>query len=508
MPNRPLFKDRVKIFPIFDWRSLMIPQKKTLRPRFFLLAVLVVSASASACSSVGRSPEFSLIYNQAAQYERPDRNPVIVIPGILGSRLVDADTGTVVWGAFEPQSANPKSPEGAKLIALPYDGSSSLADLTDSVQPAGVLDRVKLRVIGVALELRAYAGILSTLGAGGYRDESLGLGAIDYGDDHFTCFQFDYDWRRDNVENAKRLKQFIEEKRRYVQNEYAKRFGIEDADVKFDIVAHSMGGLLTRYFLRYGDADLPQNGEEMEVTWAGAEHVDRAILVATPNAGSLLSLKQLIEGADFGRPLVPRYEPALIGTFPSVYQLLPRSRHHAVVWNNNREEPIADLLDSDLWTRLGWGLASPEAERFLALTAPPSMSAEIRREKALAYQRRILERTRAFHQALDKPARPPSGLQIFLVAGDADPTAAVASIDSATGAIEIIELGPGDGTVLRSSALMDERVAREWTPTLNSPIQWSSVMFIFADHLKLTQNPVFSDNVLYWLLEEPRQHAQ
>ena len=28
------------------------------------------------------------------------RNPVIVIPGILGSRLVEESTGKVVWGAF------------------------------------------------------------------------------------------------------------------------------------------------------------------------------------------------------------------------------------------------------------------------------------------------------------------------------------------------------------------------------------------------------------------------
>ena len=56
-------------------------------------------------------------------------------------------------------------------------------------------------------------------------------GEVDCGDDHFTCFQFDYDWRRDNVENAKRLLAFIEEKRAYVQEQDAKRYGIVNADV-------------------------------------------------------------------------------------------------------------------------------------------------------------------------------------------------------------------------------------------------------------------------------------
>jgi len=66
--------------------------------------------------------------------------------------------------------------------------------------------------------------------------------------------------RRDNVENAQRLAAFIEARRGELKIEYLTRYGIEDADIKFDIVAHSMGGLLTRYFMRYGDADLPEDG--------------------------------------------------------------------------------------------------------------------------------------------------------------------------------------------------------------------------------------------------------
>ena len=54
-----------------------------------------------------------------------------------------------------------------------------------------------------------------------------------------SFFQFDYDWRRDIVESAKKLDIFIKEKKKYVQIEIEKRFGIKDYDVKFDIVAHS-----------------------------------------------------------------------------------------------------------------------------------------------------------------------------------------------------------------------------------------------------------------------------
>ncbi|TFG77481.1 MAG: hypothetical protein E4H21_03260, partial [Thermodesulfobacteriales bacterium] len=68
---------------------------------------------------------------------------------------------------------------------------------------------------------------------------------------------------------------------------------------------------------------------------------------------------------------------------------------------------------------------------------------------------------------------------------------------------KITDYEPGDGTVTRSSALMDERAGGIWTPHLKSPVNWSNVMFLFTDHLGLTKDPAFSDNVLYLLLEQP-----
>ncbi|MEO1086770.1 MAG: hypothetical protein AAFY88_21260, partial [Acidobacteriota bacterium] len=244
----------------------------------------------TACRGSLRPPDLGSIYNRSAAEHNEHRNPVIVIPGILGSRLTRPADGAVVWGAFDRTGLDPEEPAGARAVALPMADGRPLAELADDVEPNGVLESFRLSLIGLPLELEAYAHILLTLGVGGYRDASLAA-EIDYGDDHFTCFQFDYDWRRSNVENARRFQSFLEERRAEVSAERERRFGVKNPDVRFDVIAHSMGGLLLRYFLRYGDRPLPEGDDVPTLTWAGARHIDRAVFVAPPNAGAVDALR-------------------------------------------------------------------------------------------------------------------------------------------------------------------------------------------------------------------------
>jgi hypothetical protein len=462
-------------------------------------------------------------------YHGPDRNPVIVIPGLLGSRLVTAGDQRVVWGAFDRQAADPAKAEDLRLIALPIDGEADAAaniaadsgagrrgnairagggdDAIPEVRPAGVLETLHVDVLGVPLDVRAYAEILATLGAGGYRDPALGLGgAVDYGSDHFTCFQFDYDWRQDNVLAARRLAAFIRERKAAVRAEYRERFGVDRPDLKFDIVAHSMGGLVLRYYLMYGEQDLPADGSLPELTWEGARHVGRVVLVGTPNAGAPEALRQLVEGRQIG-PLLPYYAPGVIGTWPSTYQLLPRPRHKTVVWDGDPERAV-DLYDAALWQRLGWGLASRSQDATIAALLPATVDAAQRHQRALAYQALALQRARSFHAALDRPdQRMPPGTELFLVVGDGIATTTRLSVDSRTGAVRVIEQGEGDETVPRRSVLLDERTPENWTPTLRSPLDTSAVLLLPAEHVYLTQSVAFRDNVLFWLLEQPRPGA-
>ena len=67
---------------------------------------------------------------------------------------------------------------------------------------------------------------------------------------------------------------------------------------------------------------------------------------------------------------------------------------------------------------------------------------------------------------------------------------------------------PGDGTGTRFSALGDERVGGPYRPFLSAAADWSLVYFVHDDHIGLTRNATFTDNLLWLLIEKPRQRLR
>jgi hypothetical protein len=219
--------------------------------------------------STAATPDLRDLYGQAARQNARTRNPVIVIPGVMGSRLIVPGRTIPIWGGDKRSDfVDHHDPIQARLFAHEMEMGTPLHLLTDDVEPDGSIYRLRAHRFGLSVQVKAYENIMRTLGAAGYQDaqtRSVRYG-LDYGHDALAkCFEFDYDWRRSLPENAVRLGEMVEAVLRFAKREAGGR-----EDLKVDIVAHSMGGLLLRYYLRYGKRLLPRDDEPIEPTWAGA----------------------------------------------------------------------------------------------------------------------------------------------------------------------------------------------------------------------------------------------
>ena len=189
---------------------------------------------------------------------------------MLGSELVNKTTEKTVW--FDRARAKDDD------LRLPI--SPNLARNRDNLIPGDILRNVKYLKFFPETEIyEKLAGSLEALG--GYREGKWDAPPENGFED--TYYVFPYDWRLDNVENARLLIRRI--------NDLKTR--LKRPDLKFNVIAHSMGGLIARYAARYGDADLPPGNRLPRVTWAGARNINKIFLVGTPNEGSLSSLDVL-----------------------------------------------------------------------------------------------------------------------------------------------------------------------------------------------------------------------
>ncbi|MEM7528985.1 MAG: hypothetical protein AAF416_15140 [Pseudomonadota bacterium] len=455
------------------------------------MAALALAVLLSGCGAVPALPDLVQLYRTATDIPEPQRRPVIAVPGFLGSRLVHQPTGMLAWGA-DGLSLDPDDPESARILSLPISADDEpLEALIDDVRPDGIFNGGDASPFFVPIEIDVYRGLLETLVTGGYdyrlsREEEL---AREF---NAGSFEFPYDWRRDVVEAARVLDDFIERKKQQVRAVRTERYGAAPKDVRFDIVAHSMGTLVVRYYLMYGGQDLPADGSLPELTWEGAENVDYVVLVAPPLRGSVTAFENLVNGRSFSA-ITPDYPAALLGSFPAMYQLMPRASEGRVVESSGRI--VEELYDPDYWEARGWGLAAPEAIETLRVLMPEAASDEERRERARRHLGKLLARAEQFHRAIDRPAKPPPDLDLFLVVGGGFETPAGATVGE-DGAVEIDRFAEGDGVVLRSSA-----IPKRFDPGHDAAEVYRSVLLLPEEHVDIVASPVFGDNLLYWLLQ-------
>lgn len=358
----------------------------------YLLSLLVALALVSAgCISARQTPNLEQIF--ASARARTGKRPVIVIPGILGTELINSKTGETVWPSAFRTSHD----------VLPI--SPNLEANRDDLVPGKILETVRLARL--LPEVYVYRDLLDALRQyAGYREGNWENPGVD--GDRDTFYVFAYDWRRDNVANARAL----------VQQMQRLKDRLQRPDLKFNIVAHSMGGLIARYAAMYGDADLPPDDVAIHPTWKGAAHIGKIVMIGTPNEGSADAFATLLEGYSITEglrrrvPLLNKLTADDAARTPSVFQIMPH-RADAKFLDENLQPLPVDLYDLEAWKRYGWGaLYSTEFRHHF----------DGKQEDLDAYLAATLKRARRFHEALDAVDDSDSPVVLLAIGGDCEET--------------------------------------------------------------------------------------
>ncbi|OLE50796.1 MAG: hypothetical protein AUG51_26280 [Acidobacteria bacterium 13_1_20CM_3_53_8] len=418
---------------------------------------------------------------------------------MLGSRLVNKRTGQVVW---------PRAHPNEEELQLPVS-----PDLNRNRDDVVATDVVETANLGFPIpEIKVYEDLTNTLtNYAGYKRGNLDSPAPDGYQD--TFYLFPYDWRRDNIETVQLLSEKIARLKQKLQR----------PNLKFNLLAHSMGGLVARYYLMYGEADVLDQ-EDARVTWAGAANINKLILVGSPNEGTMEALRALVEGfpvAESGLlPLFGRVEPSTAFTMPAAFQLLPHRGSQELY--DGRLQPIsANLYEVETWRRYRWSIFDPSYRQALTKRMKKKFGLDwqqhfdnslVERE---AYLKVVLTRSRRFSEALDRKADLATILKVFIFAGDCERTLRAALIIEEGGQIrtffsprklrfkgnslmpsqaEARMFEPGDGRITRRSALAishDEALA-DTVDRSNPTIS----IFGCEIHGDLPNNLTFQDNLL------------
>ncbi|MCH8010654.1 MAG: hypothetical protein IIA61_01695 [Candidatus Marinimicrobia bacterium] len=342
-------------------------------------------------------------------------NPVIIIPGMLGSQLVDPENGNVIWGKIIDLKA--VGPHEA-LINEEIDGIELPTNLRpiqrnrDRLIPSSIITRYKM--VNRIMEVKIYQGLVETLSSCGLRE-----GDIQKCTAQDNLFLFPYDWRRDLVESAVLLGERIEEIKRVYHN----------PDQRVTIIAHSMGGLIAKYYLMYGQKDvltgINDNGQLAEPDYSGAKNVDKVFFLGTPYHGSVFAFKTLHEGTD----LMPFVSISRWATFtmPSLYQMLPLDSKTFIF--NEEGNPIDfDLYDVQTWIDYGISIFNEmewdSFEQQCSIYYPDQgeFLAHQRRIEFVEFVRMALERGKYFNIVLNKLEWDSMETEHYIIAGNCNPT--------------------------------------------------------------------------------------
>ncbi len=421
----------------------------------FLAGLALGFGASAAWNSLGRKRRLDPRILRALP--RTQQAPMVVfVPGLLGSQLLRKD-GSVAW-------LNLGNTFGHHDLSLPRELPFKAS--RDELYPGFLIgtDSALPRAFGFT----EYADLLERLDTAGY-EPGIGPG--------LRYAVYTYDWRRDLVETAGGLARRLEG--------LAQAMGQPDA--RFHLVGHSMGGLVLRWYLRYGAAEPDPRAP---VTWAGARRAASVILTATPNGGSIAALGAILGGERVGWSHTT-LASSVVSRMPAIYQLLPPSGTSPLVDVTGKEVENDDLHDPATWERWGWGPFGKKDKG----SAPER-----------SFVKAALDRARAFHAGLARVPETTSPVPVHAIGGDCQLTVARAIVgEGPAGSLprfvarnaqeQDLIFDAGDGRVTRSSFLASH-LGDPDDPDAHGIPELSGAYFGSADHHGHFADPSFQNLLL------------
>jgi pimeloyl-ACP methyl ester carboxylesterase len=249
--------------------------------------------------------------------------PLLFVPGVLGTTLVDASNPErVVWGSASGLLALRKLPFGASDNGLVPGEVLWTFTAVKGFYAVPVYEELALR--------------LATMGYGRARIETPTQARALYG--------LSYDWRRDVASCAREVEEAVEHLKTSL--------GVP----RVTLVAHSFGCSVVRYYLRYGGTDLLC--DEPEAPRPGDANVEAFFALGPLASGTLRALHEANHGftvAPLGLGIAGRQASSA----PSLYQMLPFDDGRAV---DELGRPVdLDLEKVETWKAHAWGPYRPDA---------------------------------------------------------------------------------------------------------------------------------------------------
>ncbi len=362
------------------------------------------------------------------------RDIVVLIPGIMGS-VLEKD-GKDLWATARVAGAALTSLGSSSLQQLKVEGDDpDVDDIGDGIQATRLI--TVPRLIAGLTKTDDYS-VLSRL----ITDYFQVIKATVDDDVPANFFEFPYDWRRDNRVAARKLKKLIDKR----LPQWREHTGIKDA--KVIILAHSMGGLIARYYL-----------EVLE----GWQDCRALVTFGTPHRGAIDAVNFVANG--YKQIFLELTE--VVRSYTSVYQLMP----------------IYEMVN-----------VRGKYQRVAETDGLPNIDQK-RAEQALAFHREI---ETAVHQHQNNAQYLKSGYKIIPVVGFRQDT--LQSVELSEGKLiasyelpnEIdFSLGEGDGTVPRLSAIpieLDQEYRETYIAQRHSCLQSSpQVLSDLRERLKQMQ---------------------